>query len=1333
MAKLSYGPQSLKRTRRLLHTLLAYANDEFEGCDRIPIKVKWQTQTQLVVKTKVRFLVTLLEQDHEATKTKPDQIKASLNHLKDFVEILDDHRPSTRGSDEWHFTLTLWHPRWEIDKNLGRFAQVWEARRSNKSKQAAPTVQTTNKGLLAPKESLGKVLDEVENPLAKNASSPDVLVKRQDWGDAPEISAFYGRTDELACLTRWITGNTTQGTQGKRCHLLLLLGMGGMGKTAISLKLAERVQDDFDILIWRSLRNAPRPEDLLADLSQFVMHRPDIKNPDTIDEQLSQLLKILQAKRCLIILDNVESILVDHASGDTQKVYRAGAYRAGYEGYGQLFRCFGETAHQSCLILTSREKPRGLSFREGPDRPIRSWQLSGLMGAAGGSVLATKGIQASEADIQSLINHYAGNPLALKIVASTIQDLFGGDLSQFWQQGSAIFGDISDLLDQHFQRLSLIEKHVMYWLAINREGISLEELRVDLIPQPLPKILIEAMDSLKQRCLIEVVSPSTPGNDQGGKSRANHFTQQPVVMEYVTEHFIEKVCEESLEGTLQTINTHALIKTQTKDYCRNTQVRLILQPIVDWLVGTLGNSLAVGQCLEQLLGALRALPHCQPGSAGGKIFNLLWQLNLEIKHYDFSHLSVWQACLQGPSLQYANFAHSDLTRSIFSQTLGSFLCADFSPDSQLLATGIDNRICLWQADEGKALTTCQGHRDWVVSIAFSPDSDLLIAGQTRKQHSRQPQSRQSQGWQPQSRQPRGRQHFGKQQPSIQPTLMASGSYDQTVRLWNIATGQCLKTLRGHTNWVQVVAFSPCGRYLASGSYDETIRLWDVLSGECLQTMSGHGKRILWVAFTPNGDRLVSAGEDKTVRVWGVETGESHQVFEIAVNWKLAIALSPNGQTLATGSNKNSVKLWQLSTGACVRTFADDDSLVWAVDFSPDGKTLATASEDQTLTLWDVETGECLNTISDHDQRVWAAKFSPDGQTLASLSDDQSLKLWDAATCQSLRTLTTYSNAMLSVALSPDGRWLVGSSKDQFIRLWTMADGAYSLMKTLPKQPNQVNCVAFDAAGEWLATGGVDQTISLWDVATGECLQTMWGHTEWIHAIAFSPDRQLIASGSHDHTVKLWDTYSGECLTTLQGHSHRVKAIAFHAQGHWIASASSDTTVKLWAVETGQCLQTFQGHTESVLSVAFSPDGSLVASGSSDHTIKLWDVETGGCMHTFEGHTKQVNAIAFTPVGDCIVSAGEDQLLNIWQLQTKECVKTLSGHTKPVRALAMGPTGEIVISGSEDETIKIWEIRTGQCLGLLRPDRPYEGMNIAGVVGLTSAQRNMLKSLGAVEA
>lgn len=220
----------------------------------------------------------------------------------------------------------------------------------------------------------------------------------------------------------------------------------------------------------------------------------------------------------LIVLDNIESIL------DSDK--QVGNYRQGYTGYGQLLRCIGDTLHQSSVLVTSREKPRGLNAKEGENLPVRLLTLKGLNYSEGESILKQKGLSPSVSEINSLVECYGGNPLALKIAATTIVDLFAGSITDFLQAGTVLCNDIFDLLHQQFQRLSVLERQVMYWLAINREWMSIKELQTNIIDIIKQRDLIAALESLVSRFLIE---------NQAGK-----FTQQPVVMEYITEELIEK-------------------------------------------------------------------------------------------------------------------------------------------------------------------------------------------------------------------------------------------------------------------------------------------------------------------------------------------------------------------------------------------------------------------------------------------------------------------------------------------------------------------------------------------------------------------------------------------------------------------------------------------------------------------------------------------------------------------------------------------------------------------------------------------------------------------------
>lgn len=1104
----------------------------------------------------------------------------------------------------------------------------------------------------------------------------------QDWGEAIDLSVFCGRTGELEMLQQWIVE--------ERCRLVVLLGMGGIGKTTLAVKLAEQIQNEFEYLIWRSLRNSPPIQELLADLIRFLSNQQETDLPDTIDGKISRLLERLRTSRCLLILDNAESILSSEG--------RVGTYREGYERYEQLFKSIGETRHQSCLVLTTREKPKGLSYQEGENLPIHSLRLSGLAQENFEEIFKEKGFTVSANEGKALVEQYAGNPLALKMVATTIQELFNGDVEQFLEQGTVVFGDISNLLDQQFERLSALEKQTMFWLAINREWVTLTELRDDIIPAVPVKSLIEALESLQLRSLIEKATPT----------QLVSFTQQPVIMEYVTEKLIENLSQEiSTVGEIVFFDRYPLIKAQAKDYLRNAQIRLILKPIIERLMALCGNKNKIKNCLNLILSKLHSSGSTsaqQPGYSTGNILNLLGQLQIDASGYDFSGLTVWQAYLQGMNLHRVNFANSDLTKSVFTQTLGGIVSAAFNSEGKLFATGIDNEIWLWQVADSRQLLSYKGHTSWVHSVAFSPNGKTL----------------------------------------------ASGSNDQTVRLWDVNTGQCLKTFRGHTGCVQAIAFSPDGQILASGSNDQTVRLWDIKTGQCLQVLTGHTNHLLSVIFSPDGETLISSGEDQTVRLWRIKTGECLRIIETHINWVLSVSLSPDGRTLATGSDGKTVKFWDINTGKCLRKLQNYSSYVWAIAYAPwvgdinhpHRQVLATGSEDKTIKIWDSLTGECIQTLQGHSERVWLVLFCHDGRTLMSASENQTVKLWDIYTGNCLRTIEGYSNSVLSVALSSDEQILASSGRDQQVRLWDVVTG--ECLKILQGHSNIVSAVTFAAKhneSQILASGSDDHTIKIWDGHTGECLRTIWGHSSWVQSLSFSPDRQTLASASRDGTVKLWDWQTGECLQTLEGHIHRVKSVAFSplpptplnkgGEGGILVSGSDDQTVKLWEVQTGICIQTFQGHQDWVLSVAFSPCGSRIVSAGGE-IIKLWDVYTGECLQTFFGHTHRVRSVVLSPDGQTLASASDDETVKLWDVSTGKNFRTLQGHLKGVWSVVFSSNGETLVSGSGDETIKFWSVETGECWKTLLAERPYEGMNIRGAIGLSVAQKATLKALGAVE-
>ncbi|MBN3891820.1 MAG: hypothetical protein HWQ43_22570 [Nostoc sp. JL31] len=1088
---------------------------------------------------------------------------------------------------------------------------------------------------------------------------------RLDWGEAIFNSAFYGRVEELITLEQWILN--------EHCQLVALLGIGGIGKTALSVKFAQKIQDNFEYVIWRSLREAPPVKIILGNLIQFLSDEQETESnlPESFSDRVSRLLYYLQNYRCLVILDNAESIL---RSGS-----RAGLYREGYEEYGELLRRVGEATHQSCLVLTSREKPREVALLEGQALTVRSLPLSGLKVAEGQEILKLKGLSAAEDEWKLMIEHYAGNPLALKIVATTIQDVFDGNITEFLQQDTAVFGDIRDILEQQFERLSDLEKEIMYWLAINRESIALSELRDDII-SPVPQAkLLEAVESLGRRSLIEKATPTLL------EKTGSLFTLQPVVMEYVTTNLIELICEEIATQNIDLFTSKALIKATAKEYVRDTQIRLIIKPVINGLLTAFRSKKNLENHLVQILATLREISPLEQSYTAGNVFNLLCDLETDLSGYDFSYLTIWQADLQNVKLHNTNFAHAHLAKSVFVETFGGIFSVAFSPSGKLLATGDTNgEIRLYEVASSQQILTCKGHAGWVWSVSFSPDGQVL----------------------------------------------ASGSNDQTIKLWDTDNGQCFKTLEGHSGGVRSVTFSPDSQVLASGSDDQTVKLWNTTTGKCLKTLQEVGCSVWSVAFSPKDYILASGNDDYTVRLWDINSSSCIQTLEGHTQRVYSVTFSPDGNTLASGSHDQTVKLWDISTAQCFKTLQGHTDLVHSVTFSVDGNALVSCGDDQTVKVWDFSTGQCLKTLQGHRNRVWSLATCINKNICASSSDDQTVKLWNIATGRCVKTFQGYNNGIWSVAVSPNDNILASGSNDQTVTLWNATTG--KSLKTLHGHGTRVTSVVFSPDSQLLASGSEDRTIRLWDLSTGKCLKILRGHGNRVTSVTFSADSHFLASGSDDQTIKLWDISTGECLNTLREHNGRTWSVIFSPDSYTLASGSHDRTVKLWDVRTGGCLQTLQGHADWIYSVTFNADGCTVASGSGDQTIKLWDVRTGKCVTTLQGHTNTVYSVAFSSDGRILASGSGDQTVKLWDVDTGDCLRTLSGHTRWVWSVGFSPDGQTVVSCSEDETIKIWDVETGECLKTWRSKSPYEGMNITSITGLTESQKDTLKALGAVE-
>ncbi|HSM81376.1 MAG TPA: hypothetical protein VLS96_06805, partial [Nodosilinea sp.] len=816
-----------------------------------------------------------------------------------------------------------------------------------------------------------------------------------DWGEAIDASLFYGRAAELDTLAQWMGRD--------RCRLVAILGMGGIGKTALSVKLAQRLSEwesggvgewgsdgvrensqphypatplphhpvtphPFSAIIWRTLRNAPPLELLLTDLIQVLSGQQESPSTLAVAPLLSRLMHYLRQQRCLLVLDNGETLL--------QEGCLTGAFRDGYDAYGELLRQVGELPHQSCVVLTSREKPAILADMEGATLPVRSLTLPGLPPADTDQIFDAIGLSRSPQGRDRLIDSYSGNPLALKIVATSIRELFGGDVDAFVQEETTVFNGIRRLLDQQYQRLAPLEQQIMAWLAIARDWVTIADLQTDIVPAIPKQRLFETLESLARRSLIE--------------QKQARFTQQPVVMEYVTERLIEQITDEIITipevappgGLL--IDRYALVKATAKEYLRDSQTRLILQPIAQNLCARFNSTAALDRQMRQLLALLRQT-FTQSYSYGvGNLINLMGYLKLDLTDYDLSGLTIRQACLQKTPLHRVNLAQANLMACRFAEPVPHPNALVASADGDFIAMGgEDGMVQVWQASTGLPVFTMQAHSTYIFALAFSPDGQVL----------------------------------------------ATGSMDTGIKFWDMATGHCLQTWHYDHPWE--LTFSPDGSVLAGslGDTSRSILLWNWRTGEVLQTLTGHSGPANGVAFAPRpialapGEPprriLVSCGQDGLVKVWDIDSGECLHTMAEHRSMCWALAMHPAGDCFATSSFDHTVKLWDIATGICLRTLRGHTAEVCGVHFSPDGQLVASAGSDRTLRLWDVASGQCLAVLTGHTDSVWGVAFinghAPDGQwlpgqALVSIGIDQTIRFWDVSRPSPDAPATTPSTA-----------------------------------------------------------------------------------------------------------------------------------------------------------------------------------------------------------------------------------------------------------------------------------------------------------------------------------
>lgn len=547
------------------------------------------------------------------------------------------------------------------------------------------------------------------------------------------------------------------------------------------------------------------------------------------------------------------------------------------------------------------------------------------------------------------------------------------------------------------------------------------------------------------------------------------------------------------------------------------------------------------------------------------------------------------------------------------------------------------------------------------------------------------------------------------------------AHGNSIYVWDTFTGNAFAMLDEHPDSIKALALSPDGTKLATAGGDWTVRLWDVNTGNYIKSL-GHPSAVNTVAFSPDGKILASAGV--TLRLWDADTGELLHADGKDLGSINMLVFSPDGRTLATGGGwDHTVHLWDVATGALRIGLKGHTGKTRDIAFSPDSSTLITASHDKTMRLWDVNTGTEQKNLPTPDDAitplvaanrmikllergtlprkrddVQTVKFSKDGTQLISVSSDGSLHLWDINTgrYQLSFSLGEHTDWVDVLAFSADSKYLVSNSAlEERVRVWSVETFTQHAILT---PPQQVSRLTFSPDLKKLAGRDFRQPIRVWDASTKEHLSTLEQANPAIDywPLQFSPDGKILASKPglriFSNTVKLWQTDTGAQLFSLEPHTDAVSEYTFSPDSNIFATGGRDGTIVLWDVETGKSLLNLTGHKKPISALAFSADSKTLASGGGNE-IRLWNAHIGDPIGTIDV-SENVHALAFSPDEKTLAIGSEEGPIQVWELDPRHKIQTIfTGHQGSIYVLMFSPDGKTLASGSADGTILLWDWET----------------------------------------
>ncbi len=590
------------------------------------------------------------------------------------------------------------------------------------------------------------------------------------------------------------------------------------------------------------------------------------------------------------------------------------------------------------------------------------------------------------------------------------------------------------------------------------------------------------------------------------------------------------------------------------------------------------------------------------------------------------------------------------------------------------------------------LTVQTGHGKPVTTICFHPDNKFIATGafdNTIKL------------WDTESgkllRTFYGHQHaITSLDFNQQGNILMSGSYDTNLRLWDITTGKCIATLPHKTRITRAV-FHSNGKIIASASKDGDIKIWDAGSYKLLQTLNRQNGCVNDIGFTSDGKQIVAATQKRGVIIWNLIKGEiaaSLTDFETPVN---QISCHPENNTVICLLENHTIEMWDLDTKKKIRTshYAENMQLVslklFDIQYTTNGKNYAASASNGKIVFWDTKNGQLINTIAPDSIPIQVFATNKAGNKTA-IAKNNTVELHFLNTNKPAMQFAGIQSGINSLSITPDNTLLAGCNRTNHITIWNYHTGKKTCIND--NEHTIIECVNFHPRNKkQILAAYHNSEIKLWDISKKEILQTYTIHSDRVNCIDFRIDGKYFVSGGHDKKVIMHETQTGRIMRTYTGHTDIITDVTIGNKGKYIASASWDNTVRIWDIDNNRLAKELK-HGDDVWCVSFSADDKYLLTGCSDKTVLLWETETGKLIRTFKGHNDYVSRAFFLNDNQTVVSASWDRTIKLWDTNSGKCIKTLAGHQNYIKDLVITNNNKHLISCGFDNQLKIWNLETG---------------------------------------